>query len=131
MNVKVLKCDKYKNLYESMFTPYLSTIKNEYDEYSSEDCRKFIPEKVGNSRQYISDVVGEDYENWRIGHSYFITSPPATGKTYFCYEILLEYFRRKGYSFIYICNRTNLKKQVLNYIKDYWNMEASDILSLI
>ena len=44
---------------------------------------------------------------------------------------MLEYFRKKGYSFIYICNRTNLKKQVLNYIKDYWNKEVSDILSLI
>ncbi|MCM1228050.1 MAG: DEAD/DEAH box helicase family protein [Clostridium sp.] len=129
--MKVLKCDKYRNLYESMFTPYLSTLKDEYGEYSVENLRRFIPESVGNSRQYISDIVGEDYENWRIGYSYFITSPPATGKTYFCFEILLEYFRKKGYSFIYICNRTNLKKQVLNYIKDYWNMEASDVLSLI
>ncbi|MDE6501745.1 MAG: hypothetical protein K2L10_06640 [Ruminococcus sp.] len=54
MSVKVLKCDKYRNLYESMFTSYLSTLK---DEYPLEACRKFIPEKVGNSRQYISDFV--------------------------------------------------------------------------
>ncbi|MDE5772480.1 MAG: DEAD/DEAH box helicase family protein [Ruminococcus sp.] len=131
MNVKVLKCDKYRNLYESMFTPYLSTLKDEYGEYPLEACRKFIPEKVGNSRQYIADVVGDDYENWHTGYSYFIASPPATGKTYFCFKVLLEHFKKKGYSFIYICNRTNLKKQVLNYVKDYWNMEVSDILPLI
>lgn len=129
MNVQILKCDNYRNPYENMFKPYLSTLKK--DEDALEDCRKFIPERVGSSRQYISDVVGDDYKNWHTGYSYFITSPPATGKTYFCFEVLLEYFRKKGYSFIYICNRTNLKKQVLNYVKDYWNMEVSDILSLI
>ena len=62
MKVSILKYNEYRNSYENMFKPYLSTLeKDEYGEYALEDCRKFIPERVGNSRQYISDVVGDDY----------------------------------------------------------------------
>ncbi len=87
MNLEILNFDKYRNLYENMFMPYLSTLKDSYDEYLVE----FIPERVGNSRQYISDVVGDNYKNWYIGYSHFITSSPTTGKTYFCFKVLLEF----------------------------------------
>ena len=62
-------------------------------------------------REYISDLIGNDYKNWTNGDRILINSPCGTGKTYFIKSLIAE---RKHTGFLIVSNRTNLKKQ-------YWN----------
>lgn len=63
-------------------------------------------------REYISDLIGNDYKNWTNGDRILINSPCGTGKTYFIKNLIVE---RKHTGFLIVSNRTNLKKQ---YWKD-------------
>ncbi len=74
--------------------------------------------------QWISDVIGEDYKQWKDGDIIKIQAQTGTGKTRFIIGDKnnrglvdnVNYFEKM----IYICNRTELKRQVkLELLRKY------------
>ncbi|HFH0132188.1 TPA: DEAD/DEAH box helicase family protein, partial [Clostridioides difficile] len=65
----------------------------------------------------VSEIIGEDYKNWEQGDVIKIDAQTGTGKTYFINSVLAKTYPNK--KILYICNRTNLKRQIkLELIKD-------------
>lgn len=67
-----------------------------------------------NSVKYISDVIGEEYKDWKPMQMIFIKSPTGTGKTTFILCSLLEYAFLTRKRIIYMVNRVILKEQLFN-----------------
>ena len=63
-------------------------------------------------KKYISDVVGDEFENWMLNQFVFIEAPTGSGKTTFILEKLVEFAALKGRKILYLVNRTILKKQL-------------------
>ncbi|MCD8746199.1 DEAD/DEAH box helicase [Clostridioides difficile] len=65
----------------------------------------------------VSEIIGEDYKNWKQGDVIKIDAQTGTGKTYFINSVLAKAYPNK--KILYICNRINLKRQIkLELIKD-------------
>lgn len=60
----------------------------------------------------VSEVIKEDYTNWRKGDLILITAGTGRGKTYFIKNILNEYSKIHNKNILYLTNRDNLKKQI-------------------
>jgi hypothetical protein len=74
--------------------------------------------------KWVTDVIGEDYKNWEKGDIVKIQAQTGTGKTFFItgnskVNGLVD--RMNDYEkMIYICNRTELKRQIkLDLLKKY------------
>lgn len=86
---------------------------------------------------WVSDIIGNDYRKWRKGDVITIQAQTGTGKTFFitgdeeC-EGLIDYLESHEH-LIYICNRTNLKRQLkIDLLKKFnqkipINKETNDI----
>lgn len=69
--------------------------------------------------KWITDVIGEDYKNWSQGDYVIIDAQTGCGKTYFILNKLLNNISKND-SILYICNRTNLKRQIkVDLLKHY------------
>lgn len=72
--------------------------------------------------KWVSDAVGEDYKNWKAGDTYYIDAQTGTGKTYFILNTLLDNRVQAWEDLIYICNRTELCRQIkLDLLKKYFD----------
>ena len=65
--------------------------------------------------KWVSEVINDDYKNWKKGDSVIIKSQTGTGKTYFFTgdektEGLVDKIK-KNEKILYLCNRVNLKRQ--------------------
>lgn len=61
--------------------------------------------------KWVSETIGEDYKNWKPGDIVLISAQTGTGKTYFIKNELLDHL--KGHErLLFVCNRTNLKRQL-------------------
>ncbi len=60
--------------------------------------------------EYISEIIKNDYENWRHNQVVFISAPTGSGKTTFVLENLVEYAALKGQKILYLVNRSILKE---------------------
>jgi len=67
--------------------------------------------------RYISDIIGDDYQNWNTDKFVIICAPTGTGKTHFIINKLLPYVRDSGKQMVFVTNRTALKKQIQNDIR--------------
>ncbi len=70
--------------------------------------RMIFPKNV----EYISDKIGEEYQNWEAREIIFITAPTGSGKSYFMLHIFLKYLIQKGGKMLYLVNRKILKEQL-------------------
>lgn len=87
--------------------------------------------------EWVSDIIGNDYRKWRKGDVITIQAQTGTGKTFFitgndeC-EGLIDYLESHEH-LIYICNRTNLKRQLkIDLLKKFnqkipINKETNDV----
>ncbi len=71
-------------------------------------CQNIVSVPAGS---YLTDVIGDDYKNWKPGDDIWLNSTCGTGKTTFVMNII-EYFLDQGYKILYLTNRTQLLNQV-------------------
>ncbi|WP_186430059.1 DEAD/DEAH box helicase family protein [Clostridium sp. BSD9I1] len=61
--------------------------------------------------KWVADTIGDEYKLWKHGDIVKIQAQTGTGKTFFIKNTLIPYL--KSYErLIYVCNRTNLKRQL-------------------
>ena len=70
-------------------------------------------------RQFVSSVIGDDYETWERGRKVLITAPTGSGKTTFVFEKLLKRVVREKEIMLYLVNRKVLKEQLKHDLKKY------------
>jgi len=63
-------------------------------------------------KQFVSDIVGEDYKKWKSGQNVLISTSTGSGKTWFVLNCLLPYAKAQGKHVVYYCNRRILSMQV-------------------
>lgn len=63
-------------------------------------------------QSYVSDIIGEDYKNWKPGDRILISTGTGSGKTWFVLRVLLGEAKRQGKHLVYFCNRKFLSLQV-------------------
>lgn len=61
--------------------------------------------------EWVSDTIGEDYKKWRPGDIVLLEAQTGTGKTEFIKTKLIDYMSL-GQEMLFVCNRTNLKRQL-------------------
>ncbi len=66
-------------------------------------------------KKWVSDIIGNDYERWK-NEFIILDCGTGCGKTYFCIRILGKYAQKNNKKILYLCNRSELKKQVWNDI---------------
>ncbi|WMC93207.1 DEAD/DEAH box helicase family protein [Kineothrix sp. MB12-C1] len=71
-----------------------------------------------SQKKWVSDIIKNDYKSWE---SEFVILDCGTGcgKTYFCITILGMYAKNKERKILYLCNRSELRKEVFNEINFY------------
>lgn len=68
--------------------------------------------KKGEIPQYISEIIDDEYKEWRWGESVFITASTGTGKSHFILHTYLKWVIEQGWRVLYLVNRKILKKQL-------------------
>lgn len=76
---------------------------------------------------YISDVISDEYQQWKPGDIIIIHAQTGAGKTFFVLDKLLPFLKGEGKRLLYLANRTALRDQVeLSYQEEYedniWTM---------
>lgn len=61
---------------------------------------------------YISDVIKDEYKQWKNGDQVIISSQTGTGKTFFIQDKLIPYARERGKNVLILYNRKALGKQI-------------------
>ncbi|WP_026561110.1 DEAD/DEAH box helicase family protein [Bacillus sp. J37] len=61
--------------------------------------------------KWVAESIGDDYKNWKKGDTVLIQAQTGTGKTWFVKNVLLDYLKT-GEKLLFVCNRTNLKRQL-------------------
>ena len=61
---------------------------------------------------FVSDGIGNSYEDWKPGDLVVIHAQTGSGKTYFVLNVLLPYVNGEGKKLLYLSNRTALTQQV-------------------
>lgn len=67
---------------------------------------------VQPTRQYISDLIGEDYKQWNGGMRIVFDAGTNSGKTHFVLYTLLWWAQTHSKKILYLCNREPLREQV-------------------
>lgn len=77
----------------------------------------------------VSDLIGDEYLNWKPGIPYVLSSQTGRGKTTFVMTQLLKHAAAQDKCVLYICNRKSLYSQVEQIISDM-TQELKDVFSL-
>lgn len=77
----------------------------------------------------VSDLIGDEYLNWKPGIPYVLSSQTGRGKTTFVMTQLLKHAAAQDKYVLYICNRKSLHSQVEQIISDM-TQELKDVFSL-
>lgn len=71
-----------------------------------------MSEKEAKEPTRVTELVGEKYTTWEPGDYVYINADMGTGKTYFVVHVLAPYAEKNHKRILYLCNRTELEKQV-------------------
>ncbi len=66
--------------------------------------------------KYLSDVIGEEYKDWKPGQVIFLSAHTGAGKTYFILNKLVKFAAIEKKKILYLANRSILKKQIQEQI---------------
>jgi hypothetical protein len=75
--------------------------------------------------KWVTDIIGDEYKNWKNGDVIKIQAQTGTGKTFFITgdkekKGLIDYADIRSERVLYLCNRSNLKKQIkIDLLKKY------------
>ena len=69
------------------------------------------------SKKYISEVIKDNYKNWKKGDIILIKSPTGSGKSEFIKKKLLNWCKDQHKSMLLLSNRTLLYKQQISDIE--------------
>lgn len=72
----------------------------------------FEKEKTVSFGEHVSDLIGEDYREWKQGDVVFLSASTGLGKTYWVMNDLYEYARSCNKEVAVLLNRRILKDQV-------------------
>lgn len=62
--------------------------------------------------EYITEKIGNEYQEWKIGEVVFMKASTGAGKTHFILHTLLAYATSKRQNILYLVNRKILKMQL-------------------
>ena len=62
-------------------------------------------------RRYVTDVIGNDFENWTEGDIIFINAGTGVGKSHFIKTVLYDHCKKHNKKILLLSNRNNLKSQ--------------------
>ena len=74
--------------------------------------KKMIEDKNFRVSEYVSDKIGEEYQQWGKRDIILITAPTGTGKSYFILHTFLKWIVKNNWKMLYLVNRKILKKQL-------------------
>lgn len=78
--------------------------------------------------KWVTDVIGDDYKNWREGDTVILQAQTGTGKTYFVKNKLVPMVESYE-SMLILCNRVYLKRQLkLDLIEMTNDLEAKKLI---
>lgn len=60
----------------------------------------------------VTDVIGNEYKEWKQGDMVSIASGTGSGKSYFVQNVLAKYAKEKGELILYLVPRRKLKEQI-------------------
>lgn len=78
---------------------------------SNEKTSKIIKTK------WVSELIRTEYKNWNK-EKIILDCGTGTGKTHFCINVLGKYAKSNNKKIIYLCNRSKLKNQVFDAVKN-------------
>ena len=64
-----------------------------------------------NQKQYVTDLIKDDYLNWKSGDKILLATPTGSGKTTFVVNVLLKNAMQQKKHVVYYCNRKVLYEQ--------------------
>lgn len=69
--------------------------------------------------KWVADTIGESYKKWKLGSIVIIEAQTGTGKTWWVKNVLVNYLDNDE-RLLFVCNRTNLKRQLkIDLLKKY------------
>lgn len=77
-------------------------------------------------RRNVSEVIGDEYKDWKSGQIIYINATTGAGKTFFILNTLLPYVIASGKRLLYLVNRKVLKAQIETTVKSMDNMGFFD-----
>lgn len=80
--------------------------------------------------KWVADSIGNDFIKWRKGDTVLISAQTGTGKTWFIKNVLLD-FMESYEKLLFVCNRTNLKRQIKNDLLDKFDYDAPDDIDVL
>lgn len=78
-------------------------------------------------RNSVANVIGNRYKGWRKGKHIILDCATGSGKTYFIVKILGEWAKSCNKRILYLCNRLELKKQVIKYTRFFCTNDVIDV----
>lgn len=82
-------------------------------------------------KRFISDEIGDEYQEWRTQNVVFLTAPTGSGKTTFVLEKLVGYAESRNAKIIYLVNRKILKKQIMSIINSNICFKVKNVKEVI
>lgn len=76
-------------------------------------------------KRYITDEIGNEYQNWTNGDIIFITASTGAGKSHFILNVYLDWIIKGGGKLLYLVNRRILREQLQNEV----NTEIARVIS--
>lgn len=70
------------------------------------------------AKKWVSDIIGDDYKKWK-NEFVVLDCGTGSGKTYFCINILGKYAEKQSKKMLYLCNRSKLRNQIYENVKDH------------
>lgn len=77
---------------------------------------------------WVTDSIGDQYKKWKKGDTVLIQAQTGTGKTWFIKNVLLDHL--DSYErLLFVCNRTNLKRQLKKDLLKKYNQPIPETLN--
>ena len=73
--------------------------------------------------KWVTDSIGDDYKTWKQGDIVLINAQTGTGKTWFIKNNLIDNALEDYERLLYVCNRTNLKRQLKKNLLEKYGLE--------
>ena len=97
-----------------------------------------LPEIASEPKRVrITELVKENFKNWRAGTRIVFDAGVNSGKTYFILNVLLPWAYQKHWKIIYLCNRVPLRNEIQQEVErlgrteekvGHWNHDLRQIV---